>query len=1118
MDAELANGRAPSPDGTTCTSTRVPGSTPLAELRSVAQLRDPARYRILGEHGRGGLGRVSRAHDVELSRDIAIKELISRGPITEVRFLREALITARLEHPGIVPVYEAGRWPDGTPFYAMKLVAGRPLRDLIAERCTVDERIGLLHHVIAVADAIAYAHGRNIIHRDLKPSNVIVGDYGETVVIDWGLAKDLTAGEEPAGPSSPSGSDDGLTRTGAILGTPAYMAPEQARGEPVDQRADVFAIGAMLWELCSLARLPAAYVNQRRRVLRRAGIDQDLAAIIVKAVDPDPAFRYPDAGALATDLKAFKAGARIAARRYSLWALVAHWTRRHRAAAITIAVATVVSVVGVSFYVHSVSAERDRAELARSAAQDAKAAAAAALADKRVADARTAEAALEQGRAALLHHEPEAYARLTEAYKREPSPSTAFMLARAIQPKLEQEAQFASTFGRMTWATFSPDGSQIVTTDERAAQIWDGRTYQLLATLSNNCDLWHASYSPDGSWLVTAGLEHVTIWDPRHGIKLRELRARNENKQARYFLTAISPDGRFVAASDTNGSLVPVWSAATGDLVAELHNRSDLYASIAFSRDGWFATSGGLEVQVFDTRTWTRVLQLPGHTTSLAFDSGSHLVTGAATGDVAIWSVPSGARLKQLRGSGEPIDTVAFSRDGRIVAAGSRIGRVDMWDAVSGAAHGQLQPSRSWVSAIDFDPTGKLVLIAHADSTAVVADAAQGLPITLLEGSRKAGRFAHFDPTGSRVVTASWAGAASVWRARSPYRRWSSEPVDEACQVISTAEPLGRYVAVGCKDHPVRVWDTAHDRLLAELPSSTEVAARGYTSAFPAVSAGGDRAAIARGNAVEVYELPGGRLVRTVAHRAPVSAIAFAPRGRDVISGALDGAVLIARDDGAVQALPSGAGVDAVALLPDGKAMASDAQRRLRIFGPGGAIVANLEMPARMMSIRPNGTRVIALANYLDVNAQPTVIDLETYRTVQLVGHPGRVYSARWVSGNRILTAGQEGTARMWDAVTGRQLTVYRGDAWFLADASLLNDDIVMAGAGDGLLRFWDAKTAARLWTLQAHTSFIAGIHVQDGDIITRAYTGEISRWRLPPTGEVIEECNRRSYCANVTE
>ncbi|HEX7836228.1 MAG TPA: serine/threonine-protein kinase [Kofleriaceae bacterium] len=298
------------------------------------QRRNPERYHIMGEHGRGGIGRVSRAHDRELGRDVAIKELISRGKVDEVRFLREALITARLEHPGIVPVHEAGRWPDGTPFYAMKLVSGRSLRDLIAERTTVDERIGLLHHVIAVADAIAYAHGRNIIHRDLKPGNVIVGDFGETIVIDWGLAKDITVSDESVTGGAPrhiSGSgDDELTAVGSVLGTPAYMAPEQKRGEHVDQRADVFAIGAMLWELCSLRKTLPAQPHQRHRLLRRAGIDRDLITIINKALDQDPAQRYPDAGALAADLKAFKSGARIAARSYSLFAMLAHWTRRHR--------------------------------------------------------------------------------------------------------------------------------------------------------------------------------------------------------------------------------------------------------------------------------------------------------------------------------------------------------------------------------------------------------------------------------------------------------------------------------------------------------------------------------------------------------------------------------------------------------------------------------------------------------------------------------------------------------------------------------------------------------------------------------------------------------------------
>jgi WD40 repeat protein len=356
--------------------TRVSGNSadaPPRDARPITgpQIRAHERYQILGEHGRGGLGLVSRAHDRELGRDVAIKELISRGHVEEVRFLREALITARLEHPGIVPVHEAGRWPDGTPFYAMKLVSGRSLHSLIVECTTNDQRVGLLHHVIAVADAIAYAHGRNIIHRDLKPSNVIVGEFGETIVIDWGLAKDLTVSEDlplASGPT-PISIDDELTAAGSVLGTPAYMAPEQERGEHVDQRADVFAIGTMLWEICAARKMPPSSADERHQMLRSAGIDQDLATIINKALDPDPAHRYADAGALAADLKAFKSGARIAARSYSLWAMLTHWTRRHRALAVSVTAAVALAATGVVVFVRNIAAERDRADAALISAQ-----------------------------------------------------------------------------------------------------------------------------------------------------------------------------------------------------------------------------------------------------------------------------------------------------------------------------------------------------------------------------------------------------------------------------------------------------------------------------------------------------------------------------------------------------------------------------------------------------------------------------------------------------------------------------------------------------------------------------------------------------------------------------
>src|SRR5262249_53270124 len=156
-------------------------------------------------------------------------------------------ITARLQHPAIVPLYDLDAWVDGEPFYAMKLVSGRTLERVIAGARTLDERLALLPNLLAVCEAVAYAHDEGVIHRDLKPANVLVGSFGETLVIDWGLAKELRGDPAEAAPTAAPAGD--MTLAGRVLGTPSYMPPEQARGEAVDERADVYALGAMHYHL-----------------------------------------------------------------------------------------------------------------------------------------------------------------------------------------------------------------------------------------------------------------------------------------------------------------------------------------------------------------------------------------------------------------------------------------------------------------------------------------------------------------------------------------------------------------------------------------------------------------------------------------------------------------------------------------------------------------------------------------------------------------------------------------------------------------------------------------------------------------------------------------------------
>jgi serine/threonine protein kinase len=282
------------------------------------------------EIAQGGMGRIFVGRDRRLGREVAVKVLLDGDPIAARRFEREARVAARLQHPGIVTVYDAGFWPTGEPFLVMKHVLGRSLDRVIADAETLDDRLALLPHLIAVADALAYAHDQGIVHRDLKPGNVVVGAFGETVVIDWGLAKDLRADEADEPRPAREGGRSDLTVDGAVLGTPAYMAPEQAAGEPVDVRADVYALGAILFQSLSGAP-PEPRSGAAALLALEPRAPADLVAIAAKALAPDRQERYPSAFDLAEDLKRFQTGQLVAARRYSPLARARRWVGRHPA-------------------------------------------------------------------------------------------------------------------------------------------------------------------------------------------------------------------------------------------------------------------------------------------------------------------------------------------------------------------------------------------------------------------------------------------------------------------------------------------------------------------------------------------------------------------------------------------------------------------------------------------------------------------------------------------------------------------------------------------------------------------------------------------------------------------
>jgi len=313
-------------------------------LREAAEIPDltGTRYRLLERVARGGMGIVYAAEDEKLERRVALKVLDVPSANADVanRLIREALVLARLEHPGIVPVHDVGTLSDGRVFYTMKFVQGQRLDQYVDTVPSATERLRLF---LRVCDAVGFAHAHGVLHRDLKPANIMVGSFGEVLVMDWGLAKllrgdasdkplmvdpEATILEKPknASDTTSTGGSRVVTGHGTVMGTPGYMSPEQARGdvEHLDARSDIFSLGALLRFVLTQNPLGPATAAQKQHM------DKALEAICSKAAAPDPGGRYSTVSELALDVSRYLDGMAVAAHRESLFEKLARFYRRYR--------------------------------------------------------------------------------------------------------------------------------------------------------------------------------------------------------------------------------------------------------------------------------------------------------------------------------------------------------------------------------------------------------------------------------------------------------------------------------------------------------------------------------------------------------------------------------------------------------------------------------------------------------------------------------------------------------------------------------------------------------------------------------------------------------------------
>jgi WD40 repeat protein/tRNA A-37 threonylcarbamoyl transferase component Bud32 len=1032
------------------------------------------RFRVLRRHAKGGIGIVFVAHDVELDREVALKEIqdhCADDPASRARFEAEARVTGVLEHPGIVPVYGLGHHADGRPFYAMRLVKGESFKAAIERFHRADnsaewsgeralELRGLLRRFVDVCEAVQFAHDRGVLHRDLKPGNVMVGRYGETLVVDWGLAKVIgqpeAGGFAGAGGAHPRITGSGsATLPGSVLGTPAYMSPEQAEGRLSDlgPASDVYSLGATLFALLAgkapfedgdLSRVAAGDFAPPRCV--NPAVPPPLDAVCMKAMRRLPADRYTSASALAAEIERWMADEPVDAAPEGLSLRLARWTRKHRsgvqAGAAALMAVAIVAVLGMIVVDGARRRERAQKQVA--------------LVQKIKADRERDRADRERGRA---DRERDEVKRQSTLLRRQ----TAELL---LDRGLAECADGAIARG-LHWMVRALD--EAPTRDGLVPELiranlgsWSRQVAWLDQQLPHQGWVETVAISADGRIALTGSNDGTArLWEVATGRSLGPPLAHRDAVRA----VAFSPDGR-TALTGSYDHTARLWDVATGLARGAPLAHGGNVTTVAFSPDGQMALTGSNDTTagLWDAGSGASLRTLVGHrgpVRAVAFSpDGRVIVTGAADGTARLWDTATGRPLGRPLTHGGPVRGVAFSPDGRTVITGSDDSTAALWDALTAERRAAALAHRGPVRAVAFSPDGRVALSGGDDGVPRLWDAANGRPLGHGPEHRGQIRSLAFSPDGTQAITASSDNTARLWDTASG--RPIGAPLEHPAWVPAVAfSPDGTVVLTGCGDNTARLWTIPALAPDLVLPHDDVVRAVAFDVRGRVIAtAGADARA-------RLWDAASGRLLGPpLEHRGPVRALVFSPDGRSLVTGSDDGT---ARLWDVVTAAPRGpamahrGAVQAVAFSPDGRfVMTGSADRTARLWDariaqPIGPPLKH-DGPVRTVAIAPDSLTAVSAG---DDNVARRW-DAATCQPIEPpLAHKDQVLATSFSSDGRlVLTASADTTGRLWDAATGRAVGMpLEHRAWVSAAAFRPGGALLATASGDYTARFWDVQT-----------------------------------------------------------